>query len=208
MSQSLPIRIAVLVSGHGRGSNLQALLVGCDRGEINGTIVVVIGTRSDAPALQLSQKAGADTKVVSPTNYVDDEEAYGCKILSILKGFEVDLICLAGYMRVLPLSIVQEYSGRILNIHPSLLPKFGGKGMFGENVHKAVIESGDTVSGCTVHFVDAGYDTGPIALQSTVTVDPNDTPTSLAARVLVAEHETYVKAVSLYANGKLLPPSK
>ena len=207
MTKQPPIRIAVLVSGHGRGSNLRALMDGCSSGEINGTVSLVIGTRSDAPALEVARTGGAEAVVFSPKKYEGDNEAYGNALLCRLQNAEIDLICLAGYMRVLPVQVVRAFPGRILNIHPSLLPKFGGRGMFGEHVHRAVIEAGETESGCTVHFVEDGYDTGPIALQSTVPVEPEDTPESLAARILPVEHATYVKAVGLFAQGTLTPKS-
>ncbi|MEP6755086.1 MAG: phosphoribosylglycinamide formyltransferase [Chthonomonadales bacterium] len=203
MTFDRPIRVAVLVSGHGRGSNLQALIDGCYDGRINGTIEMVVGTRSDAPALDRAKSALIVTKVVSPKQFEGDNIAYGVALLDLLNGSQIDLICLAGYMRVLPGNVVRNFAGRVLNIHPSLLPKYGGKGMFGEYVHTAVLAAGDIESGCTVHFVEDGYDTGPIALQSTVPVMPNDTPESLAARVLVAEHDAYVEAVRLFALNRL-----
>ena len=202
-----PMKIAVLVSGHGRGSNLQALMDGCNDGRINGSIALVIGTRTDAPALGRARIGNISTGVVSPKKFERDDDSYGDAILTLLKNADIDLICLAGYMRVLPGSVVRAFAGRVLNIHPSLLPKYGGRGMFGEHVHRAVIEAGETESGCTVHFVDDGYDTGPVALQSTVPVEPDDTPETLAARILPVEHATYVKAVSLFAEGRLTPKS-
>ena len=113
------------------------------------------------------------------------------------------MICLAGYMRKVPESVLTAYAGRLMNIHAALLPSFGGQGMFGHHIHEAVLAYGAKVSGCTVHFVDAGYDTGPIILQSVVPVEEDDTPETLAARVLVAEHQTYPEAVALFASGRL-----
>ena len=198
-----PIKIAAMVSGQGRGSNLGALLAACGSGEIAGRFAVVIGTRADAPALERARAAGVATSVVSPRKYEDDDAGYAEALLRILRRHEVDLLCLAGYMRQLPLPVVAAYPERILNIHPALLPLFGGRGMYGENVHRAVLESGMKVSGCTVHFVDDQYDTGPIVVQVAVPVEEDDTPATLAARVIRAEHQAYVRAVHLCAAGRV-----
>ena len=197
------LRIAVLVSGHGRGSNLQAILDACACGQIRGAVDVVIGTRSGAPALERARSCGVATLVISPNKYGGDDEAYGRALLRALAARGIGLVCLAGYMRKLPSVVVEAYPARIMNIHPALLPLFGGKGMFGERVHQAVLESGMKVSGCTVHFVDAEYDTGPIIIQRCVPVLEGDTPQTLAARILPEEHKAYVEAVSLFAEGRL-----
>ncbi len=197
----MSIRIAVLVSGHSRGSNMQAIIDACQRGEIDGQVVLVIGTRREAPALQRAAEAGIATRVISPRDITEDE--YARRLLKALEEARVDLVCLAGYMRLLPLPVVQAYAGRVMNIHPALLPLFGGKGMYGEHVHRAVLESGMKVSGCTVHFVDENYDTGPIIVQRCVPVAEDDTWETLAARVLVQEHQAYVQAVKLFAEGRL-----
>ncbi|MGC8667334.1 MAG: phosphoribosylglycinamide formyltransferase [Chthonomonadales bacterium] len=197
------LRIAVLVSGHGRGSNLQAILDACACGKIRGSVEIVIGTRHTAPALERARTHGVPTLVVSPKKYGADDEAYGRALLRTLSARGVGLVCLAGYMRKLPSVVVEAYPGRIMNIHPALLPLFGGRGMFGERVHQAVLESGMKVSGCTVHFVDAEYDTGPIIIQRCVPVLDEDTPQTLAARILPEEHRAYVQAVSLFAEGRL-----
>lgn len=197
------LHIGVMVSGHGRGTNLQAILDACASGEIPGCVTVVIGTRADAPAMERARKGGAAAVVISPRKYAGDDAAYGAAILRTLRRYNVDLLCLAGYMRLLPLCVVQEYRGRVMNTHPALLPLFGGKGMYGERVHQAVLESGMKVSGCTVHFVDENYDTGPIIAQGVVPVREDDTPETLAARVLPEEHRTYVRAIRLFAEGRL-----
>lgn len=198
-----PLNIAVLVSGQGRGSNLQALLDGCASGQIAGKIAVVIGTRADSPALERARAVGVPVRVVSPRKYEGDDDGYAAALMNILTRHEVGLICLAGYMRSLPAAVVQAYFRRIMNIHPALLPLFGGKGMFGEHVHRAAIESGMKFSGCTVHFVDEEYDTGPIILQAAVPILDDDTPPALAARILPEEHRTYVRAVGLFAQERL-----
>lgn len=197
----MSIRIAVLVSGHSRGSNMQAIIDACQRGEIDGQVVLVIGIRSEAPALRRAQEAGVRTRVISPRNLSEGD--YAQRLLHALQEARVDLVCLAGYMRLLPAPVVQAYAGRVMNIHPALLPLFGGKGMYGERVHQAVLDAGMKVSGCTVHFVDEQYDTGPIIIQRCVPVQEDDTWETLAARVLVQEHQAYVQAVKLFAEGRL-----
>ncbi len=192
-----------MVSGQGRGSNLGAIIQGCASGEIAGEVALVIGTRADAPALQRARDAGINTSVVSPKKYEGDDNGYAAALLRVLERANPGLICLAGYMRKLPDGVLNSYSGRVMNIHNALLPLFGGKGMFGEHVHRAVLESGMKVSGCTVHFVDEQYDAGPIIIQSAVPVMDDDTASTLAARVLVQEHASYVRAIKLYAEGRL-----
>lgn len=197
------LRIAVLVSGQGRGSNMGALLDGCASGTIPAEVVLVVGTRADAPALLRAREAGVSTAVVSPRKYDGDEAGYATALQRVLDRAGPGLLCLAGYMRKLPSAVLHTYAGRVMNIHNALLPLFGGQGMYGEHVHRAVLESGMKVSGCTVHFVDEHYDTGPIIVQAAVPVLDNDTPGTLAARVLVEEHKSYVRAVKLFAEGKL-----
>jgi formyltetrahydrofolate-dependent phosphoribosylglycinamide formyltransferase len=196
------IRIAVMVSGHGRGSNLQALMDACENGRIHGTIEVVIGTKDGAPALERAARAGVPWVVIRPGR-AENADRYARALRDVLTERRIDLVCLAGYMRLLPPALVAEYRGRIMNIHPALLPAYGGRGMYGEAVHRAVIESGAQVSGCTVHFVDEQYDHGPIILQTQVPVHKGDTPETLAARILPEEHRTYVEAVRLFAEGRL-----
>jgi len=196
-------RIAILVSGKARGTNMAAIIDACRSGEIPDSVVVlVIGTREDAPALQRAQERGVPTCVIDPRAFPDDE-AYGEALLKVLREVQPDLICLAGYVRLLPAKVVRAYPHRILNIHPALLPLFGGKGMYGLRVHEAVIESGMKVAGCTVHFVDEQYDTGPIVLQSVIEVRDDDTPETLAARLLPVEHATYIRAIRLFVEGRL-----
>src|ERR1051326_7117145 len=140
LSVSNLLPIAVMVSGQGRGSNLGALIDGCASGQISGRIAVVIATRSDAPALERAKTAGIATSVVSPRKYENDEAGYAAVLLKILQRHQTGLICLAGYTRKLPISVVERYSDRIMNIHPALLPFFGGQGMYLEHVHQAVLE--------------------------------------------------------------------
>lgn len=201
------IRIVVLLSGrHGRGSNLQAVADACADGRIEGKIALVIGNHPASPALERARTLGLATTVIqSPARSAapSEEDIYGEALLAALRNAQPDLICLAGYIRKLPDAVVAAYPGRIMNMHNALLPSFGGRGMYGGRVHQAVLDYGAKVSGCTVHFVDADYDTGPIILQTPVPVAEDDTAETLAARVLVAEHETFPRAVALFAQGRL-----
>jgi phosphoribosylglycinamide formyltransferase-1 len=196
-------RIAILVSGPSRGSNMQAIIEACRDGRIpDSAVVAVIGARDDAPALQKARALGVATAVVNPREF-PEPDMYADALLWVLQKAQPDLICLAGYMRLLPAQVVQAYPMRIMNIHPALLPLFGGKGMYGLKVHQAAIDSGMKITGCTVHFVDEGYDTGPIILQRCVPIVDDDTPETLAARVLPLEHETYIEAIRLFVQGRL-----
>jgi len=196
-------RIAILVSGPSRGSNMQAIIEACRDGRIpDSAVVAVIGARDDAPALHKAHALSVPTAVVNPREF-PDPDMYGDALLWVLQKAQPDLICLAGYMRLLPAQVVQAYPMRIMNIHPALLPLFGGKGMYGLRVHQAAIDSGMKITGCTVHFVDEGYDTGPIILQRCVPILDDDSPETLASRVLPLEHETYIEAIRLFVQGRL-----
>jgi len=197
-----PIRIAVMVSGQGRGSNMQAIIDACKSGKINGEVALVVGVKNDAPAIDRARAAGVNTVSISPKSFSSDE-AYDEAVLAALQQNRIDLICLAGYMRVLGQKIIDAYRDRILNVHPALIPSFCGKGMYGHHVHEAVIARGVKFTGVTVHFVDEDYDSGPIVLQTIVGVDSDDTPDSIAAKVLVQEHKTYTDAIALFAQGRL-----
>ncbi len=182
---------------------MEAIIRACQSGAIpQSEVVLVVGTRPDAPALAKAEALGVPTMIVNPRDFPDDA-AYGDTLLWVLERVQPDLICLAGYMRLLPERVVRAYPYRIMNIHPALLPQFGGKGMYGVRVHEAVLQSGAKETGCTVHFVDEQYDTGPIILQRTVPVLEGDTPETLAARLLPVEHATYVEAIRLFAEGRL-----
>ena len=196
------LRVAVFVSGQGRGTNLQAILDACARPEFPAVVAVVVGTRSLCPAMDRARAAGVSALSISPKRF-DTDEQYGLALKEATRSAGVGLICLAGYLRILPPNLVVEYRHRILNVHPALLPFFGGKGMYGRHVHEAVLASGMKVAGCTVHIVDEEYDTGPIVLQRCVPVLDDDTPDALAARILVEEHRGYVEAIRLAAEGRL-----
>lgn len=196
-----PLRLAVFVGSHGRGSNLAALHDAIHAGNLPAQIVCVIGSRTDAPAIVRAKNAGLPTKIVSPKNRTDDE--YAAVLLRVLRGTEVGAVALAGYTRRLPEAVVAAFPNRVVNIHPSLLPSFGGHGMYGEKVHQAVIDSGAKVSGCTVHFVDENFDTGAIISQYVVEVWDDDTAQTLAERVLVSEHRALPEALTWLARGQL-----
>ena len=189
------IRIMVLVSGN--GTNLQALLDAEKNGAL-GKITLVVSDRPGIYALERARIAGVPTVTVEPDRNIDREERrqiLSDRILRLAETYRIDLIVYAGFLWILQGKIIEAYAGRMINLHPALLPKFGGRGMYGEKVHRAVLDSGETESGCTVHLVDAGTDTGPIVLQRAVPVLPDDTPDSLAERIHQQEHIAIVEAV-------------
>ena len=195
-----PMRIAVLVSGG--GSNLQAILDAIDRGEINGEVVQILCSAKKAYALERARKYQIPAVVVHRKDYPDMEACNEARFQAVLAA-EPDLIVLAGYLGIVPPQMVKRFRGRIINIHPALLPAYGGRGMFGHHVHEAVVAAGETTSGCTVHFVDEGTDTGPIIFQQAVPVLPGDTADTLAERILPYEHQLLPKAVALFCRGEL-----
>ena len=196
------LKISVMVSGG--GTNFQAVIDGVSSGQIpDSKIVQVISSSSRAYALERAKKHGIPGCVVSSSDYPDQAEKAD-RILQLLKEKETDLIVLAGYMSVIDERIVDAYRGRIINIHPSLIPKYCGKGFYGKKVHEAVIAGGEKVSGATVHFVDEGIDTGTIILQEQVPVLPEDTADDLAARVLVIEHKILTEAIRRIASGEMI----
>ncbi len=195
------IQIAVLASGG--GSNLQALLdAWCSRQFGEAEIVLVVSDKPGAKALERGRVAGVTSIGLDPAGF-PSREAYDRELAGQLSRRGIGLVCLAGYLRILTPEFTRLFALRILNIHPALLPAFGGPGMFGCHVHDAVVTSGAKYSGCTVHFVDEGTDTGPIVLQSIVPVMEHDTPESLAERVLVEEHRIYPRAVALFCENRL-----
>ncbi|MDO4552656.1 MAG: phosphoribosylglycinamide formyltransferase [Bacillota bacterium] len=186
-------RITVMVSGG--GTNLQAVIDAAEAGTLgDASVVLVISSNAGAYALERAARHGIPSVVIGREEYPDPEERTGA-ILDALKGAETDLVVLAGYMSVLPPALIRAYRDRIINIHPALLPKFGGMGMYGIRVHRAVLAAGEAESGATVHFVDEGVDTGRIILQERVPVLEGDSPETLAARVLEAEHRILPEAI-------------
>jgi phosphoribosylglycinamide formyltransferase-1 len=201
-----PMRIAVLVSGG--GTNLQALIDAQKAGDSGdrtsaGTyeIVLVIADR-ECYALERARKAGIECALALPPKGVSRPEArlaVSNEVLSLARGAKADAIVLAGFLTIMAGDVIDEYAQRIVNLHPALLPKFGGVGMWGHHVHEAVLASGDAESGCTVHLVDSGCDTGAILLQKKVPVMPGDTAETLAARISGKEHEAIVEGVKALA---------
>jgi phosphoribosylglycinamide formyltransferase-1 len=190
-----PLRVGVLASG--RGSNLQALLDACARPGFPARIVVVISDRERAPALERARAAGVEALWVNPKDFAD-REAYDRALVRELEARRIGLVCQAGWMRILSPVYIRAFSGRSLNIHPSLLPAFPGL-----HPHRQALEHGVKVSGATVHFADEGVDTGPIVLQAAVPVLPDDTEETLSDRILAQEHRLYPEAVRLFAEGRL-----
>ncbi|MBQ4058255.1 MAG: phosphoribosylglycinamide formyltransferase [Lachnospiraceae bacterium] len=194
------MNIAVFAS-HG-GSDLQAIIDGCKNNMIEANVSVVISNNGSSMALQRANNENIPSYHLSAKKS-GSEEALAVEILDVLEKYNIDMIFLAGYMRMLHISILEKYDNRIFNIHPALLPKFGGKGMYGMNVHTAVIEAKEKETGVTIHRVSAEYDSGEIVAQTTVPVLENDTPEELGARVLEREHEFLVEVISDIANGKI-----
>ena len=185
--------IAVFASGS--GSDMQSVIDACESGQINGKVVAVIASCPGIFALERAAKHNIPSKVFSVKEYGSPEAKDGA-IVEYLKPMGIDLIVLAGYLSIVSKPLLDVYEGRIINIHPSLIPRHCGKGMYGLHVHESVLASGDKVSGCTVHFVDSGTDTGKIIRQVTVPVEEGDTPETLQARVLVQEHKLLPQVVA------------
>ena len=188
-------KLAVLVSG--RGSNLQAIIDSIDREELDAHLSIVISNTKNAMALKRAEKHGIKTIFIDPSTYLNSKE-YDKALVLKLKEFSIDLICLAGYMRILGEEVIQTFEKKIINIHPSLLPAFPGL-----NAQKQAINHGVKFSGCTVHFVDSGVDSGPIILQTVVPVYDNDDEKSLSKRILEQEHYLYPKAIKMIQENKI-----
>ena len=194
-------RIAVLASG--RGTNLQAIMDGIKSGRVeNAGLRLVVSDNQKAYALERARAGGIEALWINPAAFPGREE-YNRELIYQLRKRQVDLVVLAGYMRILSSEFVRAYKDAIINVHPSLIPSFCGKGYYGERVHREALEYGVKVTGATVHFVDEGTDTGPIILQQAVEVLPEDTVESLAERVLKVEHILLPRAVDLYCRGCL-----
>ena len=195
--------LVVCVSGG--GTNLQAIIDGIENGQItNARISGVISNNPGVYALERAKAHGIKGVCVSPKDYTE-RESFNQAFLETLDSFQPDLVVLAGFLVVLPKTMIQKYKNRIINVHPSLIPAFCGKGYYGLKVHEGVLERGVKVTGATVHFVDEGTDTGPIILQKPVMVEPDDTPKSLQCRVMEqAEWKILPQAIDLIANGNVL----
>lgn len=186
------INIAVLLSG--RGSNFTSIHRAILNGLVDGRIVCVISNKADAGGLEYAKRQGIHAVFIDPENKAN----YNSTLEKELEQSGADLVCLAGYMKIVPKSLVDKYYGRMMNVHPSLLPAFPGL-----DAQKQALDYGVRLAGCTVHFVDSGMDTGPVILQTAVPVYAGDTVQSLSDRILVEEHKIYPKAVALFADGKL-----
>ncbi|MBQ1327823.1 MAG: phosphoribosylglycinamide formyltransferase [Eubacterium sp.] len=196
------LRVLVLVSGG--GTNLQAIIDATKSGQITNTeIVGVISNNKNAFALERAAKAGIKGEVVSPKDY-ESRDIFNKEFLNKVDSYKPDLIVLAGFLVVIPPEMIDRYEGKIINIHPSLIPSFCGTGFYGLKVHEAALERGVKISGATVHFVDKGTDTGPIILQKAVEVLPGDTPEVLQKRIMEnCEWKILPQAIDMIANGKL-----
>lgn len=190
-------KLALGVLASGRGSNLQSIMDACVRGELPAVVKVVISDQPEAYALERARQQNIAAHFVNIKDYAE-KAAYESAIVELLQKQGVDLVCLAGYMRLVGSTMLQAYPQRIMNIHPSLLPSFTGL-----DAHQQALDYGVKVSGCTVHFVDEGMDTGPIILQAAVPVMDDDNEDSLSERILEQEHRLYPQAIKLFAQGKL-----
>jgi phosphoribosylglycinamide formyltransferase-1 len=194
------MNIGVLASGG--GSNLQAIMARIATGEITGRITLVISDNPRAYALERAAQAGIATVVILPHDYLT-RAAFCQAVAERLREAKVDLVLLAGFMRVITPELITPFRGRLMNIHPALIPSFCGPGYYGHHVHEAALRYGVKVSGCTVHFVEEEVDGGPIIIQRVVPVSEDDTPDTLAARILEEEHQAYPEAVRLFCAGRL-----
>jgi formyltetrahydrofolate-dependent phosphoribosylglycinamide formyltransferase len=192
------LRLGILLSGGGR--TLENLLAEIGAGRLAAEVAVVIASRPEIRGMEVGRAAGVPTHLVRPRDFAS-VETYSDAMCRLLDEARVDLVCLAGFLSywIVP----ERYLGRVMNIHPALLPAFGGKGMYGHHVHEVILARGCKVSGCTVHFVNNAYDEGPIILQRTVPAYAEDTPDDLAARVFTEECIAYPEAIRLYAAGRL-----
>jgi phosphoribosylglycinamide formyltransferase 1 len=193
-----PIRLAVLLSGG--GTTLQNLLDRITDGRLRARVVQVVSNRADAFGLERARAAGVPAAVVDRKECGTREE-FSARIFDLCRAAGADLVCLGGFLQLLV--VPDDFLGRVLNVHPALIPAFCGKGYYGRRVHEAVLAYGAKVSGCTVHFADNQYDHGPIILQRVVPVRDDDTPDTLAARVHEQENEAYPEAIRLFAEGRL-----
>ncbi|MBA7528121.1 Phosphoribosylglycinamide formyltransferase [subsurface metagenome] len=196
IEEKVMINIGVLASG--RGTNLQAIIEAVEEGRIEGEISIVISDNQDAFALKRAEQYSIDTRYINFKEF-EDREDYDREIVKTMKKKKVDLVVLAGYMRILSLYFIKMYQNRIMNIHPALLPSFPGL-----YAQRQAVEYGVKVSGCTVHFVDEGVDSGPIILQKAVKVSDDDAEESLAKKILKEEHQIYPQAIQLFSEGRLI----
>lgn len=194
------VKIGVLISGS--GTNLQSLIDNINNNSIDGEITVVISNKKDAYGLERARQNNIDAVYVNQKNY-DNFEQFNDAIIEELKDHGVELVVLAGYLKILSSKFIEEFRNRIINIHPSLIPSFCGKGFYAIKVHEAVIDYGVKISGATVHFVDEGADTGPIIIQEAVEIESYDTADTLQQKILIIEHKILPLAVKYYCSGRI-----
>ena len=187
----------IVVFASGSGTNFQSIIDAVQRGEISANISGLITSKKGIGAINRAVENDIPVSVINPVK-LESEIEFGNELLHQLEEWNTDLIALAGYLKKIPVIVIARYQDRILNIHPSLLPKYGGKGFYGTNVHKAVIKAQENESGCTVHIVNEKFDDGPILAQSVVPVQKDDTPEELAGRILKEEHKLYPKTIQKY----------
>ena len=194
------MRIAIFASGS--GSNAEAIIRATYEGKLSSEVGLVISNNADAGALQRAKELDVNYSAIDRRNF-NSEESYISSLFSLLDENGIDFIALAGYLKLVQPQLIEKYRNKITNIHPALLPSFGGKGFYGINVHEAVLEAGCKVSGVTIHMVTEAYDRGAIIAQKSVPVLGDDNPDSLAARVLKVEHQIYPEALQLFAEGRV-----
>ncbi len=197
-------KLAILVSG--RGSNMIAIIDACEQGKIVASVELVISNNADSLALILAQEKNISTAHLSSRMH-PEADILDTTMMALFDSYNIDFVLLAGFMKKIGPKTLAAYKGRIINIHPSLLPKFGGQGMFGLNVHKAVIEAGEKETGVTIHLVDEEYDKGAILAQRTVAVSAEDTPESLAAKVLKVEHLLFAETIQKIIDSSIILPA-
>lgn len=202
MSEQLNTGLRLAVFASGGGSNVQAILDSVAAGTLPLTPVLCVSNTPKAGALARAEHHGVATLVLNPSDF-KEEAVYAQTLLKELAAYRVTFVALAGYLRKIPAAVVSAFHNRMVNIHPSLLPAFGGEGLYGKRVHESVLRAGVRTSGATVHLVREDYDTGPIILQESVPVCDGDTPESLAARVLAVEHRLYPRVLRLFAEGRI-----
>ncbi len=195
-------KLGVLVSGHSRGTNFQAILSAIHEGQLHAQMALLVATDAEHGAVEKANAAGVKTLVLPPKSEAD-ALAWDHRVADALYEEGVSILALAGYLRMISPVLLEAFPNRILNVHPALLPSFGGKGMYGMRVHQAVLEYGCKVSGCTVHLVNERYDAGPIIAQACVPVEEDDTPETLSARVQMQEHRLFPRCIEMVIQDQL-----
>jgi len=193
----MPAKLKLGVLASGSGTNLQSIIDACAAGSIDAEVVLVVSNNPDAGALKRAADAGLNHTCINHRDFTS-RESFDREVVTTLRNAGVELVCLAGFMRLITEDFLAAFPGRVMNIHPALLPAFPGL-----DVQRKAIEYGARFSGCTVHFVDAGVDTGPVIIQAVVPILDDDTPDTLAARILRQEHQVYPRAIQLFAEGRL-----